>query len=106
MFDLLTLTISIHTKSYKSLAQLFDYLIPRDRGDRRELHPLAVHHLSLLLLTDVGASCVAAAVVVVVIIVVVVMMVVVAGGGGCGTGRLHGWSWASHPANNKRVKEC
>jgi hypothetical protein len=103
MFDLLTLTISIHTKSYKSLAQLFDYLIPRDRGDRRELHPLAVHHLSLLLLADVGASCVA---VVVVVIVVVVMVIVVAGGGGGGTGRLHDWSWASHPAKNKRVKEC
>jgi hypothetical protein len=85
------------------MGQLFDYLIPRDRGDRRELHPLAVHHLSLLLLTDVGASCVA--VVVVVIVVVVVMVIVVAGGGG-GTGRLHGWSWASHPAKNNRVKEC
>jgi hypothetical protein len=96
MFNLLTLTISIHTKSYKSLPQLFDYLIPGDRGDRRKLHPLAVHHLSLLLLADVGASCVA--VVVVVIVVVVVMVIVVAGGGGGGTGRLHGWSWASHPA--------
>ena len=79
------------------MTKLFDYLIPRDRGDRRQLHPLAVHHLGLLLLTDVGASCVAAAVVVVVVIVVVVMVVVVAGGRG-GTGRLHGWSWASHPA--------
>jgi hypothetical protein len=106
MFNLLTLTISIHTKSSKSLRQLFDYLIPGDRGDRRELHPLAVHHLSLLLLADVGASCVAAAVVVVIVVVVVVMVVVVAGGGGGGTGRLHGWSWASHPAKNKRVKEC
>jgi hypothetical protein len=87
------------------MTKLFDYLIPRDRGDRRELHPLAVHHLSLLLLTDVGASCVAAAVVVVVIVVVVVMVIVVAGGGR-GTGRLHGWGWAGHAAKNKRVKEC
>ncbi len=93
MFSLLAL---IHTKSYKSVTQLFDNLIPRDGGDRRELHPLAVHHLGLLLLADVGASCVA--VVVVVIVVVVVMVVVVAVGGGCGTGRLHGWSWAGHPA--------